>query len=901
VLKSVPNQPPHIVSLQQVIDSVDENQVHVHLSGRVFDSLGWNRQWPVVSVDWDDGETHTGTCRLFEVEKGYQGEFSLTHTYPVGKTYAPMVRVAAEGCEEFYTEKTITVCLEPPTIKRVRATPRRAYVGTTWVDFECSAAPPCSQTESSLVYTWDFGDGTTQNGSEASHRYTEPGIYQAKVTVNVAGLPLSASDTVTVVVKELPELTVAVSPADDQPEAGVKFDFQCTVEDPFGQTPSSFTWSFGDGETSSERTPSHLYTDLGTYGASVTVELPGSDENPSASLTKEFQVCAQPPVIHALKYSPRPAYVGVPVEFSCTAQGYCGETLSYSWNFGDGQWQSGDGLSAPSHQYDAPGTYTVQVTVGTPPLAATQTIELPIFERPQELTATATAEPSYGSPPLVVTFTGAAAAPEGTSITGYKWDFDNDGTTDATGQTVTHTFDEAGDYTVTLTVTDNNGNTATAARVIIVSEQEVNVDCQCLKVFYDSLSIGDQERTYSGDVKLNGFLGVDGTVTVASGCGEITGTGNLETGGYTIHTGGNFTIEGVDSDAGGCFRPITWGEGDQWGFTLNLYGFDFSLSDPKLYEDRLAVTATVKPVWLPLGEISGAVAISQDGVDLGGKLKLPDFEIGGFGIKGAFIEHEAGSGNSWRAGVSLDLPKCWGKGLEIGATLGILDGDLNELSVSISDFPTPIPIGNTGAFLSSLEGGFEHLASGDPLPVVLHAGAGFYAGPEFSVPSIDLLSGKLKVAGGDYHLLGGDLTIDVDLGGKVMAGGDVYLVSSDFGTIGEAALTIDVNRGVYLGGTIYNPPGDAALFTGTTAGKLDFDGNFQASMSGTLKVPDALPLIGGMEFGEAVGYIDNDLMAFGVEVGEQYCVWGHCVDVTLQFWIGTSRWPPTGMPFKKWS
>jgi len=151
------------------------------------------------------------------------------------------------------------------------------------------------------------------------------------------------------------------------------------------------------------------------------------------------------------------------------------------------------------------------------------------------------------------------------------------------------------------------------------------------------------------------------------------------------------------------------------------------------------------------------------------------------------------------------------------------------------------------------------------------------------VPSIDLLSGKLKVAGGDYHLLGGDLTIDVDLGGKVMAGGDVYLVSSDFGTIGEAALTIDVNRGVYLGGTIYNPPGDAALFTGTTAGKLDFDGNFQASMSGTLKVPDALPLIGGMEFGEAVGYIDNDLMAFGVEVGEQYCVWGHCVDVTLQF------------------
>jgi PKD repeat protein len=62
--------------------------------------------------------------------------------------------------------------------------------------------------------------------------------------------------------------------------------------------------------------------------------------------------------------------------------------------------------------------------------------------------------------------------PDGT-ITGYEWDF-GDGST-GTGQTASHTYAEAGTYTVKLTVTDNRGDTGTTSQQITVSPTQVNI------------------------------------------------------------------------------------------------------------------------------------------------------------------------------------------------------------------------------------------------------------------------------------------------------------------------------------------------------------------------------------------------------------------------------------------
>ena len=80
-------------------------------------------------------------------------------------------------------------------------------------------------------------------------------------------------------------------------------------------------------------------------------------------------------------------------------------------------------------------------------------------------TARITANPASGPAPLNVSFSGATSTdPDGDALT-YRWDFDNNGTWDATGVTTSHSY-AAGTCTAKLEVNDGHGHTATATQQI---------------------------------------------------------------------------------------------------------------------------------------------------------------------------------------------------------------------------------------------------------------------------------------------------------------------------------------------------------------------------------------------------------------------------------------------------
>ena len=138
--------------------------------------------------------------------------------------------------------------------------------------------------------------------------------------------------------------------------------------------------------------------------------------------------------------------------------------VSYSWNFGDGRTASG---ATVSHQFAAPGTYLVMLTVtdGFGRSATTsQTMSVGAGVNP---TAVITFSPQDPLPGTTVQFNALASrAAPGRRIVSYSWDFGDGGR--ATGDSTSHLYPFIGNYTVTLVVTDDVGRTGVATQVVPV-------------------------------------------------------------------------------------------------------------------------------------------------------------------------------------------------------------------------------------------------------------------------------------------------------------------------------------------------------------------------------------------------------------------------------------------------
>jgi len=119
----------------------------------------------------------------------------------------------------------------------------------------------------------------------------------------------------------------------------------------------TYAWSFGDGGTSSDRSPSYTYQAVGDYIASLSVT--DSKGNVSQSSVTVAVTC--PRLTAAASGNPASGKVPMTVKFDGTATGGCPDaTATYSWDFGDGTTST---EQSPSHTYAKAGSYTASLTV----------------------------------------------------------------------------------------------------------------------------------------------------------------------------------------------------------------------------------------------------------------------------------------------------------------------------------------------------------------------------------------------------------------------------------------------------------------------------------------------------------------------------------------------------------
>ncbi|HSV42283.1 MAG TPA: PKD domain-containing protein, partial [Methanomassiliicoccales archaeon] len=332
------------------------------------------------------------------------------------------------------------------------------------------------------------------SGPAVRHRYSDLGAYVVTLVVtDDDGASASLSNTLTVINSRPVAAFEAPSPVESLQETQFidrSYDLDGSVV--------GWRWHFGDGGSSSERSPSYVFERPGVY----TIELIVTDDRGWMGKTSSIvTVTNRLPEVHIT--APEGDHWSLDVlEFSASGRDLDGMVVAYVWDMGDGTSLEGSNVS---HVYLAPGDLTVTVTCrddhGGEASAISVISILNLVPRAEVLT-------DHGDHPLEVRFIAQAEDDDG-ELVSYNWSF-GDGTF-GTGIEVVHRYMQEGGYDVVLTVVDDAGGMVEAqARATVIL---ANIMLSSAELIFDK----DEGWILAGEIFNDGTAPVCVTLFVDAG------------------------------------------------------------------------------------------------------------------------------------------------------------------------------------------------------------------------------------------------------------------------------------------------------------------------------------------------------------------------------------------------
>ena len=387
---------------------------------------------PIDTYLWDFGDGSTST------------EESPVHIYTGEGLFT--ITLTATGPGGSSTE-TCSSCISVDHPAPVAAFTLSTTSGTydLLIDFTSSSTGPID----SLL--WNFGDGNTSTSQNPSHTYLSAGTFDVSLTVSgPGGSDQEICSSCIVVLDPAP-----VASFDASTTSGV-YDLPVSFNNTSSGPVSSYQWSFGDGATSSESSPTHVYSEAGIFTVSLTATGPGGTDTYTCA---SCIVVGSPAPIAGFSTSSTSGDWDLEVQFTNSSSG---PITDYSWNFGDGNTSAEEN---PMHTYTAAGSYLVSLTVSGPGGSDTEICSACITVTDPAPVADFVIAPATGVLDLLVTFTDLSTGP----ITSYAWNFGDGGT--STESSPNHVYTIAGAYTVSLTVTGPGGSdTRTCIECVNIQE-----------------------------------------------------------------------------------------------------------------------------------------------------------------------------------------------------------------------------------------------------------------------------------------------------------------------------------------------------------------------------------------------------------------------------------------------
>ena len=246
---------------------------HPPVAGFISTVNGLTVKFTDVSSD-EDGDTLSYLWNFGDGETSQ--ESNPVHTYAAVGTYTVKLTVSDADSEDTYTASVVLSDPTPsnnPPVARI-GIKKNSSDGT--VEFENKSTDPDAGDKDNLTYKWSFGDNSESTEVSPTHKYAESGDYKVEL-VAYDGKDYSSTETMTIHV----EIKDEPGPVDDNnppvadftqetKEDHVTVQFTNNSSDPDGDT-LTYKWDFGDGTTSTEKNPSHTYTEFKTYKVVLTV------------------------------------------------------------------------------------------------------------------------------------------------------------------------------------------------------------------------------------------------------------------------------------------------------------------------------------------------------------------------------------------------------------------------------------------------------------------------------------------------------------------------------------------------------------------------------------------------------------------------------------------------------
>jgi PKD repeat protein len=529
-----------------------------------------------------------------------------------------------------------------------------------------------------LTYTWDFGDGSdpvTGDDPTTSHTYVDNGIFTATFTAS-DGEDQASDTTIITVANAAPAVQAgdAISGVEGSP---VSFDG--AFSDSGTADTHTISWDLGDGTTvTGNLAPTHTFAGDGTYTAALTVTDNDGDQGTGTVIVTIQNV---PPSVNA--GIDQSTEEGQSVQFAGTATDPGDDTLTFQWDFGDGNSASEE---APSHTYLVPGTYVVTFDVndGSTSVADTMVVTVaPVAPAVDPIQHHAVTDEG-----TEVVFTTSATEPgtEDTALV-YEWAFgDGSLATGAGLNTVAHTYADQGDFSVALTVTDTDGDqtsVTSAIQVNNVAPQDLDFGGDRIAVEHETLTFtatatdpGDDTLSYAWAFGVDGAVGAGQTVTYAYG----------EQGVYTVtltvsdEDGGSSQLQQTVSVANvapvvdlGENRNVA--QGEQSTFTSTVV--DLGANEDLFYEWDVACDTNVYPAC----DQSFSFIGDRQGFDLS-DVDLTFTQVAEFTLTLQVTDKDGDSGeDSITVTVANEPPSV---ALSANRT-GILEGESVEFAGAVSD------------------------------------------------------------------------------------------------------------------------------------------------------------------------------------------------------------------------